>query len=118
MDKSNFTILVVDDEVDIVEIITESLQDNGFKTLSANSVKEAEAVLAENEVNMVLTDVKMPGESGFALLERTKLPVILITGHLDISEVDAKERGAVTLLSKPFKVDEIVEIIESVIALS
>ena len=118
MDRGNFTILVVDDEEDIVEIITESLQDSGFKTCSANSVAEAEKVLAENNVDMVLTDVKMPGESGFSLLEKTKLPVILITGHLDISEVDAKERGAVTLLSKPFKVDEIVEIIESIIALS
>ena len=80
------TILIVDDEINYTLILAAVLEDEGFETLTANSGTEALATLSESDVDLVLTDMKMPAMDGIDLLERIKkedadLPVIMMTAH-------------------------------------
>ena len=66
------TILIVDDEKNYTLILAAVLEDEGFETLSANSGDEALEILSKSDVDLVLTDMKMPGMDGINLLERIK----------------------------------------------
>jgi two-component system NtrC family response regulator len=102
------TILIVDDEKNYTLILSAVLSDEGFETLTANTAAEALERLRENEVDLVLTDMKMPGMDGMDLLEKVKekdpdLPVIMMTAHGTVDKaVEAMRKGAYTYLQKPF----------------
>ena len=66
------TILIVDDEKNYTLILSAVLEDAGFETLTANSGPESLDILSRSDVDLVLTDMKMPGMDGIALLERIK----------------------------------------------
>lgn len=102
------TILIVDDEPDLREAIAFDFRRNNFNVLIAGSGKEAFRIVEENEVDIVLSDVCMPGGGGIELLEKIKArnpyqPVVmLITGFADITLEEAFERGADAVFPKPF----------------
>ena len=80
------TVLIVDDEKNYPPIIAAVLQEEGYETLTANSGMDALEILKHSDVDLVLTDMKMPGMDGISLLERIKekdmdLPVIMMTAH-------------------------------------
>ena len=80
------TILVVDDEKNYPLVLSAVLQEEGFETLTANSGEEALDIIDHSDVDLVLTDMKMPKMDGIELLERIKLkdaelPVIMMTAH-------------------------------------
>ncbi|PIE67171.1 MAG: DNA-binding response regulator [Deltaproteobacteria bacterium] len=108
------TILVVDDEKNYTLILTAVLEDAGFETLSANSGAEALAILSESDVDLVLTDMKMPQMDGIDLLERIKkedadLPVIMMTAHGTVEKaVEAMQKGAYNYILKPFDNEQLV----------
>lgn len=103
-------ILVVDDEPDIRGEICEHLERRGFRVHVAGDLREAREVLDREAglIDYVLTDVRMPGGSGFDLVRqiREETPYrcrcVLMTGHSEIAEAPAAWRDEVTLLSKPF----------------
>ena len=106
-------ILVVDDEEAIRSGLEEILSEEGYGTLTAPSAEEALKVLQERMVDVVCTDVRMPGMTGLQLLERVRadhpeVEVIVITGYASVSSaVEAVKLGAHDYLSKPFDLDEV-----------
>ena len=108
------TILIVDDEINYTLILAAVLEDEGFETLTANSGAEAMTTLAESDVDLVLTDMKMPAMDGIDLLERIKkedadLPVIMMTAHGTVEKaVEAMQKGAYNYILKPFDNERLV----------
>ena len=80
------TILIVDDEKNYPRILSAVLEEEGFETFCANSGYEALEILKDVDVDLLLTDMKMPKMDGIELLEKIKdkdkdLPVIMMTAH-------------------------------------
>ncbi len=102
-------ILIVDDEKNYHTIIGEILQDEGYTSLTASSGMEALDILNNDLIDLVLTDVKMPGMSGIQLLEKIKeinpdIPVIIMTAYGSVEKaVEAMHKGAYTFILKPFE---------------
>ena len=101
-------ILVVDDDEDILRLLSMRLRARGFRVTGAGSAEEALARLAVDPPRIVVSDVRLPGRDGLALYEeiratRPSLPVILLTAHGSIPDaVDATSRGVFGYLTKPF----------------
>ena len=102
------TILIVDDEKNYPPVLSAVLEEEGFETLTANSGHKALEILENSDVDLVLTDMKMPNMDGIQLLERikardSKLPVIMMTGHGTVEKaVEAMQKGALNYILKPF----------------
>ena len=107
----NPRILVVDDHPASVEPVVEILEREGYEVLTASRGREALSILNKENVDVVITDLKMPDLSGLELLEyvRDKHPytqVILLTAYGTVdSAVEAMSTGAVSYLQKPIKID-------------
>jgi len=101
-------ILLVDDDADLLRLLTLRLEAAGYAVLAAKSGEEALARLAAERPQLVITDVRMPGMDGTALFEaiqRTQptLPVIMLTAHGNIPEaVEATQSGVFGYLTKPY----------------
>jgi len=102
------TILIVDDEKNYPRILSAVLEEEGFETFCANSGYEALEILKNIDVDLVLTDMKMPKMDGIELLEKIKdkdkdLPVIMMTAHGTVDKaVEAMQKGAYSYILKPF----------------
>ncbi|MDM8544345.1 sigma-54 dependent transcriptional regulator [Desulfococcaceae bacterium HSG9] len=102
------TILIVDDEKNYPLVLSAVLEEEGYETLTANSGHEALEILKNSDVDLVLTDMKMPVMDGVELLERIKasepdLPVIMMTAHGTVERaVEAIQKGAYNYILKPF----------------
>ena len=102
-------ILIVDDEKNYPTIIGEILQEEGYTSLTASSGMEALDILNSELIDLVLTDVKMPGMGGIQLLEKIKeikpdIPVIIMTAYGSVEKaVEAMHKGAYTFILKPFE---------------
>ena len=101
-------IMIVEDDNELREALCDTLELAGFEYLEAADAEAAIALLSEHQVDMVVTDVNMPGMDGHQLLEKIRqshpgLPVMLITAFGQVSKaVDAIKAGAVDYLMKPF----------------
>ena len=117
-------ILIVDDEKNYPTIIGEVLKEEGFIPVTSSSGLAALEILKNREIDLVLTDVMMPGLSGIELLSRIKetlpdLPVIVMTAHGSVEKaVEAMQKGAYTYILKPFDNDTLVAHIAKAIAIS
>lgn len=105
---SGQTILIVDDEPDIREVVQDVLQDEGFDVLTADSGDSARQLRNEHRFDLVLLDIWMPGTDGITLLkewsedESLKAPTIMISGHGNVeTAVEAIRYGAYDFLEKP-----------------
>ncbi len=102
-------ILIVDDEKNYPMIIGEILQEEGYTSMTASSGMEALDILKNEIIELVLTDVTMPGMSGIQLLEKIKeinpdIPVIIMTAYGSVEKaVNAMHKGAYTFILKPFE---------------
>jgi CheY-like chemotaxis protein len=111
------TILVVDDEPDLREVIALEFQLAGAETAEAPNGNEAFALLQSRAFDVVVSDIRMPNGDGISLLDRIKLKnvdcpiVLLITGFSDITTDAAYACGAEGLFIKPFDRKEIVRTI-------
>ncbi len=107
-------ILIVDDEKNYPTIIGEILKDEGYTPLTASSSLLAIDILKQDYIDLVLTDVKMPGMDGIELLEQIRsmmpdLPVIIMTAYGSVEKaVEAMEKGAYTFILKPFDNETLV----------
>lgn len=108
-------LLVVDDEIDLRDIVASELEFMGAKVYQAENVNKAIEVLKNNSIQLVISDIRMPGGSGIELMKSIKAanvyipPVILITGFADISVESAFNEGAEGLMSKPFRLDDLIQ---------
>ncbi len=110
------TILIVDDEKNIRDGLAEAFALEGYATLTAQDGQEAQNILDDHYVDLVVTDLKMPKVSGMELLQFIKrrwqnIPVIIITAHGDISEaVAAMQYGALEFITKPLDLDHLLKL--------
>ncbi|MGB7502052.1 MAG: sigma 54-interacting transcriptional regulator [Azonexus sp.] len=117
-------ILVVDDDEDILRLLSIRLRARGFRVSTAASAEEALARIAVDPPRAVVSDVRLPGRDGLALFEeirstRPTLPVILLTAHGTIPDaVDATSRGVFGYLTKPFDSQVLLEKIDQALQLS
>lgn len=108
------SILIVDDEPNYQIVLTELLKDAGFEVFTADSAEEALPLVRDTDLDLVLSDMKMPGMDGIEFLRRVKeqdreLPVILITAYAEVERaVEAMSLGAFTYLAKPFSNQQLV----------
>ncbi|MFT6932132.1 MAG: DNA-binding NtrC family response regulator [Paracoccaceae bacterium] len=109
-------IAIVDDEQDMRQSISQWLALSGFDTETYASAEEALKGIGPDFPGVVVSDIKMPGMDGMALLKRlmgmdSGLPVIMITGHGDVPmAVEAMRIGAYDFLEKPFNPDRMTEL--------
>jgi CheY-like chemotaxis protein len=108
-------ILVVEDEIIIRLMIPQYLRDSGFDVIEANNAQDAVRVLLELKVDLVFTDVQMPGSmDGIDLARRIRtewpdMKVILTSGAVTASALPADLRDYATLVQKPYRLDAIEE---------
>lgn len=116
-------ILIVDDEKNYPTIIGEILKEEGFIPVTASSSLDALDILKKEYIDLVLTDVKMPGMNGIELLEqlrviRPDMPVIIMTAYGSVEEaVQAMEKGAFTFILKPFENETLIAHIKKAISI-
>ena len=105
-------VLIVDDEPSVLLEIAASLKRH-YDPLTASNADEAEKILARERVGLLITDLRLPGRDGLALLESAKasqpdLPVVVMSGHGTIEEaVKAIQLGALDFVEKPFGPDRL-----------
>ena len=108
------TILIVDDEKNYLTILSALLEDEGFEVLTAPGGSEALEVHKSSDLDLILTDMKMPKMDGLELLENIKendpdLPVIMMTAHGTVDKaVEAMQKGAYTYVLKPFDNERLI----------
>jgi CheY-like chemotaxis protein len=112
-------ILIVEDEEDLINILGIVLEDEGYKVTKASSAEEALLLCQTQPPDLIISDVKMGGMDGFALLEIIKatvslknIPFIFLTSF---AETEARKKGlrlgANAYITKPFDVDPLLEIV-------
>lgn len=122
MEKQQYTILVVDDEQDLCEILKFNLEAEGYKVITANSAEEA-LQKDLSEVHLILLDVMMDGMSGFAMAKllkkdskTAKTPIIFLTARdTENDTVTGFNIGADDYISKPFSIREVILRIKAVL---
>ncbi len=113
-------ILIVDDDAGQRSLLHSFLTAQGFQVLTADSGAAALALLDSQSVQMLISDVRMPGMSGLETLRRARekhplLPVLLVTAYADVRDaVHAMRDGAVDYLEKPIDLDEFLAIVRRV----
>jgi two-component system NtrC family response regulator len=117
------TILIVDDKKDMCETLESHLKDAGYQVLTTTQPKEVAALLDKTEVDVLVTDLQMPGMTGLELLEQVKvknprLNVLVMTAYGTVEDaVTAMKNGAFDFLLKPFSMLELELKIGNVIQL-
>jgi len=117
------TILIVDDEKNYLLVLSAVLEDEGYEVLTALSGQEALDIHKTSDLDLILTDMKMPGMSGIELLERIKsidpdLPVIMMTAHGTVDKaVEAMQKGAYSYILKPFDNDRLIIYVKKAVAM-
>jgi len=114
------TILVVDDEVGIRELLSEILSDEGHTVLTAENAVRARDARARETVDLVLLDIWMPDTDGVTLLKewaslgQLTMPVIMMSGHATIdTAVEATRFGALEFLEKPIAMARLLSAVRS-----
>jgi len=104
--KDRFRVLIVDDDPSVQKVIHSRLERKGHEVFCASNGEEALAQAGAHEIEVVVSDIRMPGLDGFAVLEQIKAPTILVTGHGDKeSAIRAVSAGAFAFFEKPFDLD-------------
>ncbi len=124
MTMSKARILIVDDDPDLLRLLTFRLEGADYAVDSADSAERALARLSVATPQLVITDLRMSGMDGMALFENIHksnpaLPVIILTAHGTIPDaVAATQRGVFGYLTKPFDSKELLQQVEKAVALS
>jgi DNA-binding NtrC family response regulator len=110
------SVLVVDDEPSIRLLCRINLELDGHEVIEAESLATARAVLAEGDIDVVVLDVHLRGERSDALVaechaRRPRIPVLLVTGSVDISHPGLVEADAI--LPKPFELDALLSTVRN-----
>ena len=115
------TVLLVDDERHVVNVVGQMLEQRDFRVVSASSGEEALAMLEDITPDLALMDIILPGIDGATLAQRLrahpkteKTPVIFLTGLVEVAEVrrSGNQIGGQYFLAKPFDSTELFEVID------
>ncbi len=117
MAEHSLNVWVVDDDQSVRWVLDKALRQADMETQTFERAEHVLEALDQSAPDVLITDVRMPGMSGIALLERLRssqpdLPIIVITAHSDLENaVAAYKGGAFEYLPKPFDIDEAVELV-------
>lgn len=115
------TILVIDDEEQITTSLKNILDNAGFKVITAANGKLAQQLILTESIDLIISDIYMPATqvSGIELLhfvkEKTKIPIILMTGFSSLSEAKDFTLGADGFLVKPFGREDLLKLVETLL---
>jgi DNA-binding response OmpR family regulator len=112
------TVLVVDDDKDIVKLITKSLRFEQFEVIPAYSGKEALSILNENHIDFVVLDIMMPEMDGLEVCRNIRnvynIPILFLSARdRDIDKIIGLEIGADDYMTKPFSIQELTSRIKA-----
>ncbi|MFH1687330.1 MAG: response regulator [bacterium] len=113
------SILVVDDELLIRDLLYDFFNEQGWQIAVAENGEKALSILQQKKVDLVLTDLKMPQMDGLALTSKVQqdfpdIPVVIMTGYPSVeSAVTALRRKVADYVTKPFNISELLKIVES-----
>ncbi len=122
MPLAGVRLLVVEDDADLRHTLIDVTEALGALTAAASGGIAAWALLTEQPYDLVISDLRMPDGDGLGLLRRIRErdtlrpPVLLVSGHADLKPNEARELGAVGLLTKPFTLDALTQAIASALA--
>ena len=117
-------ILIVDDEPHILQLLASRLKANRYQVIAASNAEEAFRTAHEEKPDVILMDIRMPGESGLALFESLKIsprtaaiPVIFITAFpQDNTRDKVLDMGAFDFIAKPFNAGDLLKKVEKALA--
>jgi DNA-binding NtrC family response regulator len=110
----NNRVLIIDDKMSMVDMLSRTFQAEGFDVISAGNVKDAIRLIDQGEMDIVVTDLKLPDGEGLEILTAAKerfpfMPVVLMTAHGSIeTAVRAVKEGAYDFITKPFDPGQLV----------
>jgi CheY-like chemotaxis protein len=120
------SILVVEDDLDTCNLLTEALQRAGFHVLVTSSGRHALSLAKAERPDLILLDLRLPRMDGYTVLQLLKvspstanIPVMIMTGSVKMDAVREQEfiaLGAASFVAKPFQVETLIAQIESVLA--
>ena len=114
---SQHHILIVEDEEIIRSALRRLLERNDYKVSEAGSVQEAVDQHDLDAMDVIISDLRLPGLPGTELIKRTPTPVLIMTSYASLrSAIDSMKIGAVDYISKPFEHEEILGTLSRVIA--
>lgn len=118
MAERSFTLLVVDDDRRLRDLLEKYLMEQGFWVVTAQSAEEARTRLGAENIDLMILDLMMPGESGLAFIQKwradhshpkSNLPVLMLTALGEVEHrIEGLEAGADDYLSKPFEPRELI----------
>ena len=117
IEPENLSILIVDDERDLREVIHLELEMFGYKIFEAGSGNEALSLCKDEKIDVIISDIRMPDGDGMHLLTNVKkshpqIPVvILMTGYSEYAKDDLLQQGATAFFEKPLDCEEINDFI-------
>ena len=118
-------ILVIDDELDMLMLLRMIIEDNtDYEVETTNNPSEALKMVTENDYDLVISDLKMPGMDGLELCDEVKdikpdLPLIMITAYGSLETADeAMKKGVADFITKPFRKDSILFTMNRVLELA
>ena len=112
-------ILILDDEELIIRTLARLLEKSGYEVLVVKNGQDAVAMVEEDEIDLIISDIRMPGLNGLEAMKsvcqkqeqngKKKIPLIFITGYADLHlEQEAKELKPVDYIYKPFDLSELM----------
>jgi len=119
MDATNKKIWILDDDKSIRWVLQKALEKHNYNVMAFGNTNEAINQFNHDMPDLIVSDIKMPGESGLQFLEKVKgkfpnIPVIIMTAFSDLdSAVDSYSHGAYEYLPKPFDIDNAISVINS-----
>jgi two-component system, sensor histidine kinase and response regulator len=124
--KQDFSILVVDDNKENLKVVSNFLKAEGYQIALSLNADDARNILEENQIDLILLDVMMPGTDGFTLCRQLKednrlkeIPVIFLTAKTETSDlVEGFNSGGVDYITKPFQKEELIARVNNHVALA
>jgi len=118
--SDNGHILIVDDQKDVCDVVEEYLSGEGYRVSTAQNGDEMRRVLAQDQVDLVVLDLMLPGEDGLALARylrsESQVGIIIVTGRGElVDRIIGLEMGADDYLPKPFNLRELLARVKSVL---
>jgi class 3 adenylate cyclase len=114
MAQGEYTVLVVDDDASVCELLVDRLQIEGLNILTANNGRDGLRIIEEAQPDVIFMDLKMPEKDGLSVLRECQEkgihePVIIITAHATMNHaIEAMKLGAYDFVMKPFSLEQVV----------
>jgi DNA-binding NtrC family response regulator len=114
-------VLIVDDDFIVIESCRRILEAEGIAIQKAGNAAQAREILDQETFDLMLTDIKMPGQDGFQLISQIRntapsMPILMMTGYLTPETVEkGRSGGAEGFIAKPFTPEELLRAIEDIL---